>query len=162
MTSPQRAPRPTPRGLPHAAPAGDRRGHLRVVDPPAPPRRRPRTAFVASLVVVVLFGALFVGAVLQSFLVSGQAHLDQVEGQVRDQSELLRREELALAQAQSPANIARAAEELGMVPPDRQVWISPEGGSDPVVTGETDDPAGDPSTDPTGDTGTDGSELAAP
>ncbi len=135
MTSPVRAPRPTPRGL-LAAPPPRPRPQLRVVRDPAP---RSRAGLVVAFAIVVVFGALVAAAMAHSFLVSGQAHLDQVNEQVRSEQELLQREQLRLADAQSPGRITREALKLGMVPATENNWVSPGNGSGAVVT--TTDPS---------------------
>ena len=121
MTSPARAPRTAPR-RPAARPApAPARPNLRVVGPPV---RRPRAARWFALSVVIVFGALLASAVVHSMLVSGQAHLDQVDQQVRVENERLAREQARLADYQSPERIAREAAKLGMVPATDQTWVS--------------------------------------
>lgn len=164
MTSPVRAPRPTPRRAPAAAPSGvRRRDHLRVVPPPARSARGTRPV-VVLVAMVVVFGSLMAAATFHALLVSGQSHLDQVEADLETEREALARDRLVLADLQSPARIAEEAVALGMVPAERQTWLSPGSEADPVVTGEADatpeadDSVSDP-TDPDGGTTT-GSELA--
>ncbi len=160
MTSPVRVPRPSPRALPAAAPARSR-PDLRVVGAPA---RRSRSGLVVVASTVVVFAALLAGAVAHSLLVGNQVRLDQLGTQVRVEQELLQQEELELATLQSPPRITAQAERLGMAPADTQVWLSPDAGTAPVVTGgpsptdpATDDPDG--TTDPRPDT-TGAEELA--
>lgn len=131
MTSPVRAPRSTPRSLPTATTLR-LRPDLRIV---GDPRRRTRTGLVVGAVTVVVFGALFAGAVAHSLLVSGQVHLDDVGVETRAQREQLEIEQLDLAELQSPERIARQAGLLGMVPARQQNWVSPVAGAAPVVTG---------------------------
>ena len=154
MTSPVRAPRPTPRGLP-ALPTPTARPDLRVVGDPV---RRSRTGLSVALSVIVVFGALILVAMAHSLSVSGQAHLDQVNGQVRNERVLLQREQLRLANVESPARITSEALRIGMVPSEQQNWLSP--GTDPSAVG-TDGPAqaGTPDGQSGGSSG--GSELAA-
>lgn len=131
MTSPVRTPRSTPRSFPGVDPARAR-PDLRIV---GAPRRRSRTGLLVGAATVVVFGALFAGAVAHSLLVSGQVHLDGVGVETRAQQERLEREQLDLAGLQSPARIAREATRLGMVPARQQNWVSPVAGAGPVVTG---------------------------
>ncbi|CAN5807086.1 hypothetical protein BH10ACT1_BH10ACT1_42180 [soil metagenome] len=152
MTSPVRAPRATPRGVP-IQPLGDPRPDLRVVRAPA---RRSRTGMWFGLSVVLVFGALLVAAVAHSLLVGGQAHLDQVNRDIRTEKQLLEREQLQLAERQSPVRIAKEAEALGMVDGGAQQWMSPTSPSGPVDTGRT----GSGSAAPEGDAGS-SSELAS-
>ena len=161
MTSPVRAPRATPRGL-VALPAPEVRPDLRVVRAPA---RRSRTGLWFGLSVVLVFGALFVAAMAHSLLVSGQAHLDAVNGRIRTEQEALQRDQLRLAQLQSPARIAAEADARGMVDSGSQTWWSPDAGAQPVETGGTGTGSADGTgtgTDPSGGTGQQpGSELAS-
>lgn len=150
MTSPVRAPRPTPRRT-EVAPLRDRRPDLRVVPPPV---RARRTGAVVAVATVVVFASLLASALFHSVLVSGQLHLDAVDRQVQEEREDLRRDQLALAEAQSPERIAAEAAALGMTRPGQgeTTWLGPEGGS-PIATGGTtaDDGAADDdgtSTDP--------------
>ena len=113
------------------------------------------------LALVVVFGSLMAAATFHALLVSGQSHLDQLEADLDAEREALARDRLALADLQSPARIAEEAAALGMVPAERQTWLSPGSGSDPVVTGEAEasDEDPDPTVDPDGTTPT-GAELA--
>ena len=131
MTSPVRAPRPTPRSLPATRSTEHVRPDLRIV---GPPRRRARTGLVVAAATIVVFGALFAGAVAHSLLVSAQVNLDEVQADTRRQEQLLEEEQLTLAELQSPARITAEAERLGLVPPeDGGTWVSPGSGA-PVDT----------------------------
>jgi len=157
MTSPARAPRPTPRR--QAVPARPVRPDLRVVGPPTR-RSRAGVGVVASALVV--FVALFVAAVAHSLVVTSQVHLDRVGVKVRAEQEQLQREKLRLATYQSPERITREAARLGMVPADEQNWLSPGAGSQAVVTGELATPSttpGSTSDSTTSDSTTDSSSL---
>lgn len=145
MTSPARAPRPTPR----RQPVVERpvRPDLRVVGPPT---RASRTGLWVVFTAAVLFGALFVAAVAHSLVVTGQVHLDEVGRQTRAEQQLLQKEKVRLANDQSPARITREAARLGMVPADAQNWVSPGTGAAPVVTGTSIPPT--TPTDPTSST----------
>lgn len=151
MTSPARAPRPTPRRQPvveHPRP------DLRVVGPPT---RAARTGIWVILAATVVFAALFVAGASHSMVVSGQVHLDEVGRQVRAEQQLLEKEKVRLANDQSPARITREAARLGMVPADEQNWVSPGTGAAPVVTG----PDAPPTTVATDDVSGTADELAA-
>ena len=168
MTSPVRAPRPTPRRSPQPAPA-PRRPHLRVVPPPTKPALRPsvrrrRTGAVLAVAMVVVFGSLMASALFHGLLVSGQSHLDRLDQQIQEEKTGLAQDKLDLANLQSPARIEAEARKRGMVPADQQHWVTPGSTDDPVVTGTTAEPTDgdvtDPSTvdstdntDPTGTTG---------
>ena len=137
MTSPVRAPRPTPRGI-APVPAPSSRPDLRVVGEPV---RRSRAGVWVAASVVVVFAALVMVAMAHSMLVSGQARLDQVNAQVRSERELLQREPLRLADAQSPAHITSEAQRLGMVQTEQPDWLSPRAGGPPAAVPEATDPA---------------------
>jgi hypothetical protein len=124
------------------------------VPPPSRPAiRRRRTGAALALAIVVVFGSLLAAAVFHGFLVSGQSHLDQLDRDLVAAESELAREQLELADLQSPARIAAEAEAMGMVRSDQQTWLSPGTGADPVVTGDPAQPAtDDASTDPTGAT----------
>lgn len=179
MTSPVRAPRPTPRRIAQPAPA-PRRPHLRVVPPPARPSLRPsvrrrRTGAVLGVAMVIVFGSLMASAMFHGLLVSGQSDLDRLDTQIQEEKTALAQEKLELAHLQSPERIAEEAAKIGMVPADQQHWVTPGSTDDPVVTGttgaeadaeegdvtDTTDPAD--TTDTTDTTGTTGSpdELAS-
>jgi len=85
---------------------------------------------VASI--LVTFAVLLAAAGLQVVLIGNQRHLDQVNADIRvarERQYSLRREETLLRSPQDVAEIA--TKELGMVPPERAVLVSP----DPVVIG---------------------------
>ncbi len=159
MTSPQTAARHLPAPPP-------RREHrllqpdLRVVGKPRP-KICPRTLVVgiASLV----FLALFVAATAHSLLVTGQAHLDELDQQIRSEQELLEGDRLVLAERQAPERIAREARRLGMVPGDVQTWISPVAGAAPITVGtDTGDRVDQPVDEPADEPNSGVEELAAP
>lgn len=132
MTSPARAARSAPR-RPLSLATSSSRPDLRVV--PAPTRRL-RSGVSFALSTVIVFAALIVSAVAHSVLVSGQADLDRMATEVRQEREGLEADRVVLAANQSPQRIAAEAQRLGMVPADTQTWISPGTGAAPVVVGE--------------------------
>ncbi|WP_426572585.1 hypothetical protein [Aquihabitans sp. McL0605] len=139
MTSPVRAPRPTPRRAAPPDPAA-RRAHLRVVAPTGRQAlRRRRTGAVFIVAAGLIFGSLMASAIFHGLLVSGQSNLDHMDTELQDQRSQLARERLELADLQSPARIAAEAEKMGMVPADRQHWLSPGTDAEPIVTGSTDE-----------------------
>ena len=135
MTSPVRVPRPTPRSNPDVelAPSPRRLTHLEVVRVPS---RRQRTGAVVALAIAVVFASLLAAALLHSQVVSGQAHLDDIDRQIELERDGLARDRLALADSRSPVRIAEAAALRGMVKAPRQHWLSPVAGTTAVVTGE--------------------------
>ncbi len=143
MTSPVRAPRPTPRRIAQPEPA-PRRPHLRVVPPPSKPSLRPsvrrrRTGAVLAVAMVMVFGSLMASAMFHGLLVSGQSDLDRLDTQIQEEKTALAQEKLELANLQSPARIAEEARKLGMVPADQQHWVTPGSADPPVVTGTLDE-----------------------
>lgn len=140
MTSPARAPRPTPR---RAAPApAPRRPRLAVVPPPAP-RRRHAAVLVAAGVLV--FGSLLVAMVFYGLIAANQVHLDDIDHELDQERAALARERYQLANLQAPERIATEATRLGMVPASGQRWLSSTG-SAPIVTDDS-GPAAGPTTD---------------
>ncbi|MCU1370021.1 MAG: hypothetical protein JWO77_1215 [Ilumatobacteraceae bacterium] len=145
MTSPVRAPRPTPRRAPQPV-AVPPRPHLRVVPPPGRPALRPsarrrRTGAVLGVAMVIVFGSLMASAMLHGLLVSGQSDLDRMDAQIQEERTSLAQEKLELANLQSPSRIAEEAEKLGMVPAEQQHWVTPGSTDDPIVTGTPTDAA---------------------
>lgn len=139
MTSPARtAPRRPPVSAPRAA-----RPDLRIVDAPT---RRLRPGVIVAISTLVVFGTLILSAVAHSLLVSGQAEIDRLSNEVRQERAGLEADKVVLAANQSPQRIAEEARRLGMVPADTQTWISPGTGAAPVVVGG--DQAGDQGGDP--------------
>ena len=168
MTSPVRAPRPTPRRVAQPEPA-PRRPHLRVVPPPTRPAVRPsvrrrRTRAVLVVAMAVVFGSLMASAMFHGLLVSGQSDLDRLDTQIQAEKSALAQEQLDVANLQSPARIAAEARKLGMVPADQQHWVTPGSTDEPVVTGRApDDPSATTDTADTTDateTTTDGGGAA--
>ncbi len=129
MTSPLRAPQPQrapePRRSSHPKP------YLRVA--PEPYRRR-RTAVAVAGVVVVVFGSLLASAVFQSALVSGQLRLDDVQRRTERTRLVVARDQVRLAELQSPARLEAAAARQGMVPATKSYAVGP-GPDAPVATG---------------------------
>lgn len=172
MTSPARAPR--------SAPRRSREGELRRPRPsltvvPDPDRRasssvsvaaprRVRAGVVVAISTMVVFGALVVSAVAHSYLVAGQAELDEVSTEVREERDALAADRVELAANRSPQRIAAEALRLGMVPADTQTWVSPGTGAPPVVVGGDDAETplvGDDEAPPSPSEGS-SSELASP
>jgi hypothetical protein len=141
MTSPVRVPRPTPRRTPIPRPASERRAHLRVVAPSSrpEPQRRHVGAAVLVLAVCLVFGSLLTSAILHGLLASGQTTIDRLDAELQRERTELANEKLTLANLQSPERIAREAARIGMVPAERQHWVSAAGGDEAIVTRTTED-----------------------
>ena len=69
---------------------------LRVVEPA---RHRFPARAVLTLAVLVVFGSLLVSAMVHSMLVSGQARIDDLGGQIRAERKALEDDRLRLAEA---------------------------------------------------------------
>lgn len=135
------------------APRRDARDrHLAVVAPASPRRRSGATVALAATIV---FASMIAAGLMHSQVVSGQIHLDGVERQIEVERTGLAQDRLTLAGEQSPARIAEAATERGMVPSEGQRWLSPDA---PPVDGDT-APTPKAATD-TGDQRTGGDERA--
>ena len=126
------------------APGRTRPPELRVVERPV--RRRPVGA-VAAVAVIVVFGALMMNAIFHSVLVSGQAHLDKLNGQVTQQQSEDERLRLRLATLDSPERIVQAATAAGMEVPSEVHWVMPQSGGS-AISSTSQRAAGVPTTDP--------------
>ena len=117
-----------PRHQPNPAPV---RRHLRPVpDTKAEPRQpasrrrlRPQAALMLALgaFFVILFGV----ALLQTVLVQGQIHLDGLRAEVAERQVEARIRQQDVATMESPENIIRQAEAMGMIVPDRTIFLTP-------------------------------------
>ena len=117
MVAPQRHPQPSP-----AKPA-DRPGrHLRAA--PRPSRRlMPLLGWAAATTVVA---ALFALALLHAVIVDRQTALDDLNQQIEDVEAINGRLRLNVARAEAPERIvAEALYRLGMVEPDRRIYLPP-------------------------------------
>lgn len=113
--------------------APDVRPPLRLVEPPAP-ARRVRVGLVGS----VLFGLLLLGvfalATMHTMVVQAQFEIDRLEQRMADRQATLDDLRLQVATLESPANITRAAAELGLVTPPERVHLEPVVGDSPART----------------------------
>ena len=126
MAVPQRHPRPSPaQADPHPRP------HLRAA--PRPSRKlMPLMGWAAAVTVVV---GLFALALFHAMIVDRQTTLDNLNEQLEDVRATNDRLRLNVARAEAPDRIvAVALYRLGMVEPDRLVYLSPveldEGGGE--------------------------------
>lgn len=125
MVSPQRHPRQSP-----AKPAARTRQHLQAA--PRPGRKlMPLVGWAAAITVVV---ALFALALFHAMIVDRQTTLDDLNEQLEDAQAVNDRLRLNVARAEAPDRIvAEALYRLGMVEPDRRVYLAPveldEGGT---------------------------------
>ena len=117
MVAPQHHPRPSP-----TTPAEPPRRHLRAA--PRPRRRlMPALGWAAAITVVI---ALFALALLHAIIVDRQATLDNLNEQIEQVQAVNDRLRLNVARAESPERIvAEALNRLGMVEPDRRIYLSP-------------------------------------
>jgi cell division protein FtsL len=98
--------------------------HLRVV--PIDGRRFRLTPKTGVGLTVALFGALFGVAVSHALLIEGQLELDHLDQQVAEEQARYERLRLEVAELQSPERILTDAQELGMVPPEDVIWLTPD------------------------------------
>ena len=117
MAVPQRHPTPSP-----SQPEPGDGKHLRAA--PRPSRKlMPMVGWAASLTVVV---ALFALALFHAVIVDRQTTLDSLNGELEQVQAANDRLRLIVAQAEAPERIvAEALYRLGMVEPDRRIYLSP-------------------------------------
>jgi len=94
-----------------------------------------------------LFTALFGVAVSHALLIEGQSQLDQLDQDVADEQARYERLRLDVAELESPERIQTEAAELGLVPPDDVVWLTPDQAAAGAAAG-----SGDAGTAGTGET----------
>ena len=120
-----------PRHQPAPAPA---RRHLRPVpNAPAAParstRRRIRPQVALTMATIGFFLILFAVALLQTVLVQGQLHLDDLRADLAERQTLAQIEREAVAEAGSPQNILDQARAMGLTEVPLE-WIHPAPGAD--------------------------------
>lgn len=75
---------------------------------------------------ILLFTALFGVAVSHALLIEGQLRLDRLDQQVAEEQSRYERLRLDVAELESPERILADAQQMGMVPPDQVVWLTPD------------------------------------
>ncbi len=117
MAVPQRHPSPTP-----AKPETGNRQHLRAA--PRPSRKlMPMVGWAAAVTVVV---ALFALALFHAMIADRQTNLDNLNQELEEIQATNDRLRLNVARAEAPERIvAEALYRLGMVEPDRRIYLSP-------------------------------------
>lgn len=126
------------RVTPRAADSGrSSRPELTVV-----PKRRPWPAILGGVVIVLVMAAMLGAAVFHTQLAERQLEIDELERNVRVERERFDELRRDRAMLRSPARIATAAEELGMVSAETSTFV----GVDPsalarqlAAAGATDD-----------------------
>jgi hypothetical protein len=118
-----------------------------VVDAPAPRREggvarpalqlvreagRLRPGILGTLIISMVFGTLFVLAVLQAVLVQGQLELDRLDRDIRELTAEKAKREVDVATAESPDRIQAAAAANGLVSPPEVVFLA-RASLDPVT-----------------------------
>jgi cell division protein FtsL len=104
-----------------AEPAGERRPDLRIV----PRFRRRRAGFFVALVCLAVFGVMFGLVAFQAKIAADQQRLDHVDKEMSDAQASYERLRLAVAQLESPASVISAAEDKGMVVPEKVTYVTP-------------------------------------
>lgn len=94
------------------------RRDLRVVAEP-----RVSLGAVSAVVVTLLFGTLFVLAVLQALLVQGQLRLDQADAEISEREAVLRELEVEVNRLEAPDRVLSNAVDAGMVRPGHVVFV---------------------------------------
>jgi hypothetical protein len=82
---------------------------------------------------------MFAVVACQALLVQEQLRLDRMERRVAAEQARYERNRLEVARLESPERIVNAAHELGMVPPDQVIYLTPE---EPVVPSDREIPGG--------------------
>jgi len=145
QAAPQRAPSRPPR-TPRPAPA--HRGVVaRLRTTVTRPADRPARNLVGTVLLGLLFVAVFGIVVFQALLIQTQARLDDLDDQIVFQQERSDALRVELAQRQSPDRIVTAASErLGMIAPSEVLYLQNDPEDDAAAALE---PSGD--TGPTGE-----------
>ncbi len=117
MAVPQRHPSPAP-----AKPETGTRQHLRAA--PRPSRKlMPMVGWAAAVTLVI---ALFALALFHAMIVDRQTTLDNLNQELEEVQAINDRLRLNVARAEAPERIvAEALYRLGMVEPDRRIYLSP-------------------------------------
>lgn len=124
LTDPHRSrvrPASPPGSQPGRTGATARRPDLRVVEAARP----NRAGIYGAIVVLVIFGTLFLNAGFHTTLVSGQQRLDSLNDQVLEQEQRNQRLRLEVASLESPDRIVEAAQRDAMILPAEVHWLSP-------------------------------------
>ncbi len=134
----------------------DVRPDLRVVDAgDERAERRSLAGLVGTLSVILLFVGIFGVVVFQVLLVQTQSQLDDLGGTLSSEQALTKDLDLQTANLESPERIVAAAEGLGMIAPDKIVFLEPVASDDPRI-------AHDPATEPVGIPAPDGTVPVDP
>lgn len=135
MTAVRTPTRTTPRraiGATAAPRPAQRRPRLTVAEAPPAPQRWRALWIVGVLTFLV---AVLVVMASQALLVQAQDRLDGLQQRLTEQEAIAERQQLQLAQLQSPERVVAAAtERLGMVPPDDVVHLRSHPGDDAAIT----------------------------
>lgn len=125
------------------APARETRPDLRIV---GRRRRRPSRGAVLIIAMTVVFCALLASAVFHALLAQGQQQLDRTDRHVNTAQQRYEKLRLQVDDLSSPQRIVSAAQNLGMITPDKVETITPAPGSGaavPNVPGVDAPPTGD-------------------
>ena len=118
---------------------------LRLVEPPARPRR-VSVGLLSTLCLVAVFVGLFALAAMHSLVVQAQFELDRLDQTVAARQDQIDARRVEVARMESPAAVVAAARDLGMVVPHDRAYLLPSPPS----------PTADPATPPVAP------DLAAP
>lgn len=121
--------------------------------------RQLRTVWVVGVIVVLAAVLVVMGS--QALLVQGQDRLDELQRSLTEQQRIAERQQLQLAELQSPERVVAAATgRLGMVAPSDVVHLRSDPADDAAIAGASPTPAVDASEVPAPEAGT-GSDTEA-
>ncbi|QGG95552.1 hypothetical protein [Actinomarinicola tropica] len=114
---------------PRTAPS---RPPLRLVEPPARPKRLS-VGLLSTMCLVAVFLGVFALAAMHSLVVQAQFEKDRLEQSVAERRDQIDARRVEVARLESPAAVVASATELGMVVPEDRVYLLPDAPADGTV-----------------------------
>jgi len=102
---------------------------------------------MAVLLTAAMFATLLALAVAHTVLVEGQVRLDHLDSQLVEEQARYQQLRTDVAELESPTRIVKAAQDMGMVPPNGLVYLQPDAPDVSTVgptTGDEHEPGADP------------------
>ncbi|MDH4147664.1 MAG: hypothetical protein OEY23_21105 [Acidimicrobiia bacterium] len=124
----------------------DSRKHLRVVR--SVRERRRRAGVLTTVIVTLVFAALFALAAMQAVLVQGQLRLDALNRDVETRLATVDRLELEVSTLEAPDRLAEEARRLGMVEPPEIAFLEASRSAPPTSAAPTGAAPTPPEADP--------------